>query len=511
MASGKLFRAVTVVTMFSVITRALSFLFKIYLSRTLGAEVMGLYQIALSMFFLFSALSASGLQTVLSRKTAELRAVGKTENIFTLFSATFLIGSGIATATFLIILLCRPILPDLMSDARSIPLFLLMSPALITTCIYSTVRSWFWGNKQFTYFGITETVEEVLRILFTLLFVSGIVSNISGAYGVALAFTVSDAVVALILLVLYFVKGGRLARPTLAAARSVALPALPLSVMRVFGGLVGTILALMLPARLVASGISVAEATAGVGRIAGMANPLLFAPNALIGSLAVVLIPEMSESRAKQNFAVLNRHINGGISFGIVVSGLFFTVYAALGIPLTELLFADTLAGEYLRYAAFTMLLTPINIVLGSALNSIGAEKDSFYSFAFGTVLMLIAFYFLPRYLGLYSVIAANALYQIASIAGNAWFLAKKTKVSFRFPRTLLLVTVIALPAIYFTSLLYGLLRDVHTVLALTVAAPLGAGMYLLLSYVFGLIETDGFRISSVFPRKKSVKRLTTP
>ena len=73
MASGKLFRAVTVVTMFSVITRALSFLFKIYLSRTLGAEVMGLYQIALSMFFLFSALSASGLQTVLSRKTAELR------------------------------------------------------------------------------------------------------------------------------------------------------------------------------------------------------------------------------------------------------------------------------------------------------------------------------------------------------------------------------------------------------------------------------------------------------
>ncbi len=54
--SKKIVGAVATVAVFEVFTRLIGFLFKIYLSRALGAEALGLYQIALSVFFLFSSL-----------------------------------------------------------------------------------------------------------------------------------------------------------------------------------------------------------------------------------------------------------------------------------------------------------------------------------------------------------------------------------------------------------------------------------------------------------------------
>ena len=55
------FKAVAVVTIFSVITRTLGFFFRIFLSRKLGAEGIGLYQMATSILGIFMTLISSGI------------------------------------------------------------------------------------------------------------------------------------------------------------------------------------------------------------------------------------------------------------------------------------------------------------------------------------------------------------------------------------------------------------------------------------------------------------------
>ena len=55
----KIFKAFFTVTSVSVVTRGISFIFKIFISRELGAEVMGVYQICFSVFAMFAALAAS--------------------------------------------------------------------------------------------------------------------------------------------------------------------------------------------------------------------------------------------------------------------------------------------------------------------------------------------------------------------------------------------------------------------------------------------------------------------
>jgi Membrane protein involved in the export of O-antigen and teichoic acid len=505
MVENKLAGAVAKVTVYAVITRTLSFIFKIYLSRVLGAEAMGLYQICLSIFFLFSALSASGLPTVLSRKTAELRALKSEEKGFQLVTASLIIGTVIAAATVIILLLLSPFLGKIIADSRAVPLFKIMLPAVISTAVYCIIRGWFWGTKQFAYFSITELVEEICRILFTLLLVSGIISGINGAYGIALAFTISDFTVAAMLIALYFLKGGKLVKTT--EFKNMAKPALPLTAMRVFGSLVGTFLAVLLPERLVSGGQTVEEATASFGRIAGMAGPLLFAPNAIISSLAIVLIPEMSADGVKNNMSSLKSHITGGINFSVIVCGLFLAVYASMGAELTTFIFNDAPSGEYLEAAAWILVLMPINQITTSALNSLGMEKEAFFGYVVSTVFMLFSVYFLTRYIGVLSVVVANLSMLAISVAFNLYYLKKRANISFGFLKTAFLVSIFAVPSSYLARNLYNLTVPAGRFLALFTACGAAALMYVALVWFCGLADIGGFMKMGLrkFRKKKDV------
>ena len=69
-----LFKTVFVITGFAVITRVLGFVFRIYLSRMLGAEMLGLYQVSLSVFMVLLTIVASGLPLVISKLSAKFFA-----------------------------------------------------------------------------------------------------------------------------------------------------------------------------------------------------------------------------------------------------------------------------------------------------------------------------------------------------------------------------------------------------------------------------------------------------
>ena len=149
-------KSVATVTGISIITRAISFLFKIYLTRTLGAEVIGLYSICLSVFFLFIAMTTGGLSTVLSRKIAESRAKGDELKPAAYLATAMSIAVPAAVIALVAGYLLTPEKSFLLSDERALPMLKIMLPALITTTFYIIIRGWFWGTKQFGIFSATE-------------------------------------------------------------------------------------------------------------------------------------------------------------------------------------------------------------------------------------------------------------------------------------------------------------------------------------------------------------------
>ena len=291
---NKTAKSFSIVTGFSILTRALSFIFKIWMSRALGAEVVGLYQIAMSVIMLLFTLTA-GAPTVLSRKVAEAASVGDTKRQNAYATASLIMGFMISAALTGLMFGLHSKLGFLFSDERCLPIFLIMLPTLITSTLYASFRSWFWGRKNFLAFSSTELLDEIIKIVLSVVFAGGLVSFISGAQGVALAMTIADLLCVLVLAILYFISGGRFTKPR--GFKELITRTVPLSATRIFTSLTASLTAIVIPQMLVKSGMTIAAATAEYGRVAGMALPLIMAPVMFVSSLSVVLIPDVAEIR----------------------------------------------------------------------------------------------------------------------------------------------------------------------------------------------------------------------
>ena len=139
-------KAVLSVTFFTVIDRVLGFVFKIYLSRELGAVGMGVYQVALSVFFLLLTVTTSGLPLIVSKKTAQSSGGGKT--MHGTVSAALLIGIGSALLVCLAVILLKNPIGKMMASAESMTLLLFMLPGVLFSGIYAALRGNLWGKQK---------------------------------------------------------------------------------------------------------------------------------------------------------------------------------------------------------------------------------------------------------------------------------------------------------------------------------------------------------------------------
>ena len=69
-----IYRTTAVVTGLSVAERSLGFLYRIVLSRLIGSEGLGLYQVALSVFSVFITLGTGGIPITVSRLISKSKA-----------------------------------------------------------------------------------------------------------------------------------------------------------------------------------------------------------------------------------------------------------------------------------------------------------------------------------------------------------------------------------------------------------------------------------------------------
>jgi len=411
---NKTAKSFSIVTGFSILTRALSFIFKIWMSRALGAEVIGLYQIAMSVIMLLFTLTA-GAPTVLSRKVAEAASVGDTKRQNAYATASLIMGFAISAALTGLMFGLHSKLGFLFSDERCLPIFLIMLPTLITSTLYASFRSWFWGRKNFLAFSSTELLDEVIKIILSVVFAGGLVSFISGAQGIALAMTLSDALCVIVLAVLFFASGGRFAKPQ--GFKELISRTVPLSATRIITSLAASLTALIIPQMLIKSGMTVSAATAEYGRVAGMALPLIMAPVMFVSSLSVVLIPDVAELRAKGDLNTVRQKLANAMTFALLIAAVFFVIYLPLGKQIGTMLFGDEHAGAIVSNCA--VMLFPIAIAQATTpmLNSLGKERATFIISLIGALATLPCIFFLPKVAGIYAMaIGSGVCFTLMSI-----------------------------------------------------------------------------------------------
>ena len=478
----RIFKAFFTVTSIAVITRGFSFIFKIFISRELGAEVMGLYQICFSVFSLFAAVAVSGIPVTISRITAETQALGDIKGQRAATTTALLISLMISMAVTTVFYSFPALASLFFTDERCTRLFLIILPTMLTSSIYAVIRSHFWGKQNYFVYSMAEAADEIIKVAACTLFIFLMHNVISTEYSLAYAMLVSDCIVAALLIVVFFKSGGRLAYPTM--GRQVVKSAAPLTITRLCGSMMGMFVSLALPAVLVgAYGLTNAEATAEYGRASGMVMPLLLAPSSVVGSLSVVMIPEIAARNAGGGNN-LTSAIDRSTDFTCAVACAAFIAFAACGREIGSLLYADEKVGEQLSFAAFIVLPLSLNAITSTSLNSLGKENRTFISSVIGYVFLAAGILILPRYMGIYGYYTSFFVFHCVTLLCNYLQLNRvlPRKKSYLGAALIAISCAIAL----FTGVISSFTRELGNILSCIICLPVAAALYFIALRITG-------------------------
>lgn len=181
--------------------KVLGALFRIPLSGLLGAEGVGLYQLAYPFYCLLLTLASSGLPSGISRIVAEEIRRGGTGRA-TLKSALklfFIVGMG---GTFLMFFL-----RNALSEWQGEPLatgYVALCPAVAAVAVLSVFRGYFQGKCNMLPTALSEVIEQLVKGTFSLLaayFFAG--NTVSAVTAVLASVSLSEVIAVGVMLWLY--------------------------------------------------------------------------------------------------------------------------------------------------------------------------------------------------------------------------------------------------------------------------------------------------------------------
>ena len=486
-------KSVAIVTLFGVATKALGLLIKIYISREIGAESLGFFQIASSVFFLLCALVTSGLPLVISRRVS---AFPKDESA--LVSGGLLISVLISGIVTCLIVFCPSLLKSLLSHNQSILVLFTLLPGLISTAFYTPFRGAFWGRKDFFTISFVEFLEQIIRLVACVILFNIGISSLSGEEVVGITSSIACFLSSLYAIIYYFCKRGRLSS-SLRHTISLAKESTPIAFVRISTSLVSMLIAIILPAQMVLGGTNSSDAISAFGVVSGMILPLLTISGTIIGSIAVILVPELGSSSASPTKEAKSK-INSSISVSILLSLFLFPIFFGIGNEIGIFLFQNELAGQLLQAGSFLLLPLGLSQITTSILNALGHEKRTLVYYLLGTTFLLASIIFLPRVIGIYSLLVGMLGMSTITSVLNLCFLKKY--LNFVPLRTLFISSLICFPCVLLAIFVENILSFYFTsFFCIAFACTLSALAFGILCLCFNL-----FDITTVLPARYSQK-----
>ena len=482
---NKFIKAVLITTILSVTTRAFGLFIKIYLSRKIGAEAIGYYQIALSLFFLLCSLVTSGIPLVISRKIAS-NPEKKNKIVF----AGLLVSTTLSFIICLLIILTPNLIASIWGQSSSISVLFMLLPALIFTAVYVPFRGAFWGNKNFFLLGFTELLEQLIRFAICILFFN-IALPLSGAEIAGSTYSIACAISSIIAIIIYFIKGNKIT-PSIKEIKPLIVESAPIAILRIGSSLVSMIISIVFPLMLVRSGTSTNDAVSFFGIVTGMALPIVTIPGTIIGSISVALIPELSG----RNEIFITKQTNLSLSYSIIISFLLFPTLLILGEPLGVLLFSNRAAGEILKYGSYLLLPLGISQLSGSILNAIGMEKRGLLNYFISAVVMILTITLLPKFIGVYALVLGFFLMSVISSLLNLLSITKYLS-SYSF-KTIFCSVIFSIPSCLICKWTYSLLSTFCIpLISIAIACAISVICMVVLYQTFQFISIKDF-----IPRK---------
>lgn len=368
----------TAVGLFS---QALGFLYRIALSRMVGAEVMGLYQLVMPVFSVLLSLTAVGLTVAVSTLSARYQALNDWSAVRSVLRRGLLaflvlavpLGAGVMLAS-------DAVSVYLLGDARTQLGVVLLVPCVLLTGVENLHKHCFYGTGNVRPPAASETVEQLVRTAAVL----GLLAVFLPQYPErAVGLIVCGMIVCELFssATLVFLFRRQLRRVPLRPSgmrvtwKQLFSISVPVGCTSLLGTLMGSANSVLIPQKLVRGGMETSAAISAFGVLCGMTVPMLMLPMGFISALGLTMVPSLAQKAALGRWEEIRGQLGRVLSLISLVMAPAMALLTVLGPTVGRILFRNEDVGQFMLPLAAGVLLSCWQSVLAGALNGLGRQR----------------------------------------------------------------------------------------------------------------------------------------
>ena len=389
------------------ICRILGFFYRIFMSRTIGAEGLGIYNMVHPIFSICFAVCAGSIQTALSQYVAANQTRGRA-----VFRTGLVIAMGMSFLLAWVIYGNAGFLAEkLLLEPRCAPYLPVMAVSVPFAALHACINGYYYGMQKARVPAFSQVAEQVIRmgavfLIASIWLESGRQITVSLAVYGHLIGEMASAVFTVFCLGFFppCKDGDSRRAPAIplsfgATAAPLMALALPLMGNRLILNVLGSAEAIWIPNRLMSSGLTNSEALSVYGVLTSMALPFILFPSAITNSMAVLLLPTVAEAQADGNEARISSMISMSLRYSCYMGVLCIGIFTIFGNQLGVSVYHDQNAGTYITILSWLCPFMYLATTMGSILNGLGRTSSTFFQNVFAMVIRLAFVLFaIPRY-----------------------------------------------------------------------------------------------------------------
>ncbi len=391
-------------TVLSLVNKLLGVFLRLFLATRIGSEGMGLYQLIMSVYTMFSTFATAGFTVSVSRLIAEKdQRSGSDARL--LFNNSFIASAVISSvATVLMLSLADVVAIRFLGDARCAMPLRILALSMPFMAFAACLKGWFIAKLKVTVTSSASLLEQIIKILVIMLclnvFLAG--NDDIGALcgGIVVGVTVSEMCSFTYLFLFRYIPQKRSKEPYLPtesrkdSMSSLISVTLPISLSVYVTSILHTAETLLIPYVFESYSGDRSYALSRFGMIRGMVVPILFFPFAFLASLVSVFTPEISRLNLLSDRKPLNARISSLMSFvsvlSVAVGGLFFFLPTEIG----EAFYPNENTAFAIKILALVTPFMYVETVSDGLLKAIGEQvqtlKFSIYNSVLRVALILL-------------------------------------------------------------------------------------------------------------------------
>ncbi|WP_334110936.1 stage V sporulation protein B [Thermodesulfitimonas autotrophica] len=399
-----------VLTGASLVNRVLGFVYQVFLIRLIRAEGIGLFTMVYPLYVLALVIASLGIPVAIAKLVADAvtkRDFGAVGRLLRLSLACTVVASLLVTVTA--IATAKVLTGKIVSNPATYLPFVSLLPGVFIVSVCSVFRGFFQGLQYMTPTATSQMLEQLVRVVAGLTLASILLPYgvVAAACGASLGVVCGEGAGFLLMLGYFFrsrdlvAAGRRGPFFDLALGRELFALALPVTLMRLVSTGFLALEAVLIPHRLLATGLTTREATSIYGQFAGIAETLLYTPGIITVSLATALVPAIAEALAARRGDLLSSRVNNALRLTVLTGLPSAAVLFLLPGELCHFIFGYREAGAILQVLAFGAPFLYLQQTTTGILQGLGRPLVPFRNLVVASIFKLTGIYFLtglPEY-----------------------------------------------------------------------------------------------------------------